>query len=234
MNILTILTWLKSHYKIAAKAILSLSAALLLIYGITLYKTNKKLSESLEIAQNNIEAYQGSLNDSQQANNVLKLDMNKLSEQNDKLIQQIDSVRKINKIKSSTNKKKYIKDIDFINKIKGGNNADNKQKDKIKEIIIELDNIIKILKDTVYTDTLQYNNLTKVYYSIGTDSVNIALDVKNTQYLYIFKTREYKNKKNFFKRLFTLDFKKVNKYKYKIVNTNNLLKEDSVRIIEQQ
>ena len=100
MNILTILTWLKSHYKIAAKAILSLSAALLLIYGITLYKTNKKLSESLEIAQNNIEAYQGSLNDSQQANNVLKLDMNKLSEQNDKLIQQIDSVRKINKIKS--------------------------------------------------------------------------------------------------------------------------------------
>ena len=100
MNILTILTWLKSHYKIAAKAILSLSAALLLIYGITLYNTNKKLSESLEIAQNNIEAYQGSLNDSQQANNVLKLDMNKLSEQNDKLIQQIDSVRKINKIKS--------------------------------------------------------------------------------------------------------------------------------------
>ena len=49
----------------------------------------------------------------------------------------------IEKIKSSTNKKKYIKDIDFINKIKGGNNADNKQKDKIKEIIIELDNIIK-------------------------------------------------------------------------------------------
>ena len=218
MNILTILTWLKSHYKIAAKAILSLSAALLLIYGITLYKTNKKLSESLEIAQNNIEAYQGSLNDSQQANNVLKLDMNKLSEQNDKLIQQIDSVRKINKIKpdnlhTAATQTQTI----YVNNSKGVRG-----------------DIIEILKDTVYTDTLQYNNLTKVYYSIGTDSVNIALDVKNTQYLYIFKTREYKNKKNFFKRLFTLDFKKVNKYKYKIVNTNNLLKEDSVRIIEQQ
>ena len=218
MNILTILTWLKSHYKIAAKAILSLSAALLLIYGITLYKTNKKLSESLEIAQNNIEAYQGSLNDSQQANNVLKLDMNKLSEQNDKLIQQIDSVRKINKIKydnlhTAATQTQTI----YVNNSKGVRG-----------------DIIEILKDTVYTDTLQYNNLTKVYYSIGTDSVNIALDVKNTQYLYIFKTREYKNKKNFFKRLFTLDFKKVNKYKYKIVNTNDLLKEDSVRIIEQQ
>lgn len=218
MNILTILTWLKSHYKIAAKAILSLSAALLLIYGITLYNTNKKLSESLEIAQNNIEAYQGSLNDSQQANNVLKLDMNKLSEQNDKLIQQIDSVRKINKIKSDNLHTAATQtQTIYVNNSKGVRG-----------------DIIEILKDTVYTDTLQYNNLTKVYYSIGTDSVNIALDVKNTQYLYIFKTREYKNKKNFFKRLFTLDFKKVNKYKYKIVNTNNLLKEDSVRIIEQQ
>ena len=218
MNILTILTWLKSHYKIAAKAILSLSATLLLIYGITLYNTNKKLSESLEIAQNNIEAYQGSLNDSQQANNVLKLDMNKLSEQNDKLIQQIDSVRKINKIKSDNLHTAATQtQTIYVNNSKGVRG-----------------DIIEILKDTVYTDTLQYNNLTKVYYSIGTDSVNIALDVKNTQYLYIFKTREYKNKKSFFKRLFTLDFKKVNKYKYKIVNTNNLVKEDSVRIIEQQ
>lgn len=218
MNILTILTWLKSHYKIAAKAILSLSAALLLIYGITLYNTNKKLSESLEIAQNNIEAYQGSLNDSQQANNVLKLDMNKLSEQNDKLIQQIDSVRKINKIKSDNLHTAATQtQTIYVNNSKGVRG-----------------DIIEILKDTVYTDTLQYNDLTKVYYSIGIDSVNIALDIKNTQYLYIFKTREYKNKKSFFKRLFTLDFKKVDRYKYKIVNTNDLLKEDSVRIIEQQ
>lgn len=144
--------------------------------------------------------------------------MNKLSEQNDKLIQQIDSVRKINKIKSDNLHTAATQtQTIYVNNSKGVRG-----------------DIIEILKDTVYTDTLQYNNLTKVYYSIGTDSVNIALDVKNTQYLYIFKTREYKNKKNFFKRLFTLDFKKVNKYKYKIVNTNNLLKEDSVRIIEQQ
>ena len=144
--------------------------------------------------------------------------MNKLSEQNDKLIQQIDSVRKINKIKSDNLHTAATQtQTIYVNNSKGVRG-----------------DIIEILKDTVYTDTLQYNNLTKVYYSIGTDSVNIALDVKNTQYLYIFKTREYKNKKSFFKRLFTLDFKKVDRYKYKIVNTNDLLKEDSVRIIEQQ
>jgi len=51
--------------------------------------------------------------------------------------------------------------------------------------------------------------------------------------LYTYKTREYKNKKNFFKRLFTLDFKKVDRYKYKLTNTNDLLKESDVRIIEQ-
>lgn len=144
--------------------------------------------------------------------------MNKLSEQNDKLIQQIDSVRKINKIKSDNLHTAATQtQTIYVNNSKGVRG-----------------DIIEILKDTVYTDTLQYNNLTEVYYSIGTDSVNIALDIKNTQYLYIFKTREYKNKKSFFKRLFTLDFKKVDRYKYKIVNTNDLLKEDSVRIIEQQ
>lgn len=144
--------------------------------------------------------------------------MNKLSEQNDKLIQQIDSVRKINKIKSDNLHTAATQtQTIYVNNSKGVRG-----------------DIIEILKDTIYTDTLQYNDLTKVYYSIGTDSVNIALDVKNTQYLYIFKTREYKNKKSFFKRLFTLDFKKVDRYKYKIVNTNDLLKEDSVRIIEQQ
>jgi hypothetical protein len=37
--------------------------------------------------------------------------------------------------------------------------------------------IITILKDSVYKDSLQYNNLTKVYYTIGKDSVNIKLDV---------------------------------------------------------
>lgn len=144
--------------------------------------------------------------------------MNKLSEQNDKLIQQIDSVRKINKIKSDNLHTAATQtQTIYVNNSKGVRG-----------------DIIEILKDTVYTDTLQYNDLTKVYYSIGTDSVNIALDINNTQYLYIFKTREYKNKKSFFKRLFTLDFKKVDRYKYKIVNTNDLLKEDSVRIIEQQ
>lgn len=218
MNITAIITWLASHYKIAAKAILSLSVALLLIFAITTHKQNKKLSESLEMAQNNIEAYQGSLAGSQQANNVLKLDMSKLAKENDILLHKIDSVAKENKIKTSNLHTAATQtQTIYVNEGKGVGG-----------------DIITILKDSTYTDSIQFNDLTKVRYTIGRDTVNIGLDIKNTQYLYTFKTREYKNKKTFLKRLFTLDFKKVDRYKYKIVNTNDLLKTDSVRVIEQR
>jgi hypothetical protein len=96
------------------------------------------------------------------------------------------------------------------------------------------EDIITVLKDTVDSDTLQYNDLTKIYYNISKDTVVMTLDVKNTQYLYVFKKKEYKNKKSFIKRLFTFDFKKLTKYKYDIVNTNELIKTDSVRIIEKE
>lgn len=216
MKIVTILRWLISHGNIAAKAILSLSAGFLLLWGVSTYKENKSLSERLELAQNNIEAYQGALNGSQQAFNVLKLDMNKLSEQNDSLLNKLDEVRKEKKIKSSE-----------LNTAA----TQTQTLDVIKSKGVRGD-IITILKDTIYTDTLQYNDLTKVYYSIGTDSVSIALDVKNTQYLYIYKKKQYKNKKNFIKRLLTFDWKKETKYKYEIVNTNDLLNTEDVRIVE--
>lgn len=215
---MTIIPWLIRHRKIAAKAILAAFAGLLLAWGIDNYKENKKLSEELEMAHNNVEAYQGALSGSQQACNVLKLDMKTLSQQNDKLIHQLDSVRKANKIKANglqtAATQKQILNVNSSKGVRG--------------------NVIQIIKDTIYTDTLAFNDLTKVYYSIGKDSVAIGLDIKNTQYLYIYRQKEYKNKKKFFKRLFTFDFKKEMKYKYKIVNTNDLLKEDSIRIIESK
>ena len=108
----------------------------------------------------------------------------------------------------------------------------NKKKPFTKENIKYIQDIC-VLKDTIYTDSIKYNNLTGVKYTIGRDTVNIQIDLLNEQYLFTYKTREYKNKKSFFKRLFTLDFKKVDKYKYKIVNSNDLLKGSNIRIIEQ-
>ena len=216
MNILTLIKLLIANRKTLFKAILGLAVAFLLGWGITLHKQNKKLSESLEMAQNNIEAYQGSLAGSQQANNVLQLDIKDLHQQNDELLQKLDSVAKNNKIKS--------KEINTA--------ATQKQTLDVNEGKEVGGQLKEILKDTTYTDSIQYNDLTKVYYTIGNDTVWVGIKLENTQYLYIYTTKEYKNKKSFLKRLFTLDFKKVKKEKYSIINTNDLLKTSEVRVVE--
>lgn len=222
-----ILQWLISHKRIAVDAILSLCVALSLIWGITTHNKNKKLSESLELAQNNIEAYQGVVSASQQANNVLKLDISSLRQYNDKLLHKVDSVMDANNIKSK-NVSTIATQGQSIN-VYGSKGVGG-------QVILPKDTIIT--KDTVYIqdriikDSIIFNNLTKAYYKINSDSIQIRLDIHNSQYLYIYKKKEYKNKKNFFQRLFTFDWKKITKYKYKIVNTNDLIKEDSVRIIE--
>ena len=207
---------IKKNYKLLLNAVLGLLMAFCLASGIFYHNKANRLSEELKMANNNIEAYQDALYGSQQASGVLRLDVKKLSEYNDKLVQQIDSIRKIQKVKKNEIQVAATqKQILNVNKSKGVGG-----------------DIITIIKDSTYKDSLQYNPLTKVYYTIGKDSVNIKLDVQNTQYLYVYKHREYKNKKNFFKRLITFDWKKKDVYKYKIHNTNNLLKEDSIKIIE--
>ena len=216
MSAIAMITWMKSHYKLLLNAILGLVVASSISFGIISHNRANRLSEELKIANNNIEAYQDELDDSQQASGVLILDMKKLKDYNDKLVHQLDSVSKKHNIKSSeiltAATQKQIIDVNKSKGVRG--------------------DIITILKDSTYKDSLQYNNLTKVYYTIGKDSVNIKLDVKNTQFLYVYKHKQYKNKKNFFQRLFTFDWKKEIRYKYKIVNTNDIMKEDSIRVIQ--
>ena len=216
MSAIAMITWVKSHYKLLLNAILGLVVASSISFGIISHNRANRLSEELKIANNNIEAYQDELDDSQQASGVLMLDMKKLKDYNDKLVHQLDSVSKKHNIKSSeiltAATQKQIIDVNKSKGVRG--------------------DIITILKDSTYKDSLQYNNLTKIYYTIGKDSVNIKLDVKNTQFLYVYKHKQYKNKKNFFQRLFTFDWKKETRYKYKIVNTNDIMKEDSIRVIQ--
>ena len=216
MSAIAMITWVKSHYKLLLNAILGLVVASSISFGIISHNRANRLSEELKIANNNIEAYQDELDDSQQASGVLMLDMKKLKDYNDKLVHQLDSVSKKHNIKSNeiltAATQKQIIDVNKSKGVRG--------------------DIITILKDSTYKDSLQYNNLTKVYYTIGKDSVNIKLDVKNTQFLYVYKHKQYKNKKNFFQRLFTFDWKKETRYKYKIVNTNDIMKEDSIRVIQ--
>lgn len=168
------------------------------------------------MAQNNIEAYQGLLDSSQQANNVLRLDIAELEKQNDITLHKLDSIRKKLKLKP-----KSILTA-----------ATQSQVLNVKDSKGVGGDLVTILKDTTYTDTLQYNPQTKVYYTIGKDTVSIALDIENEQYLYLYNERQYKNKKSFIKRLFTWDWKKVNKYYHTQYNTNDLFKSNNIRIVE--
>ena len=216
MNIATILKWIVANRNKLFKAILSASVGLLLVWGITLNNKNKKLSEALKIAQNNIEAYQGLVSGSQQANNVLVLTVDQLRNNNDVILHQLDSVRNQLKIKP-----KELVRVETQTQTIYVNQQKEVQGD-----------LIEILKDTVYSDTIKFNPLTTVGYTIGKDTVGINLDIQNTQYLYVYTKKEYKRKKPFILRLLTLDFKKVAKTKYEIKNTNDLIQTDDVRIIE--
>lgn len=217
LSLSTLKSWLINHKRIAAEAILTLLLGLFVWNGISLHNQNKKLSEELEMANNNIEVYQGIANGALEANGVLKMNIKELENSKDTVILKVDSVMKANDIKP-----------------KEVTTAATQTQTLLVSAGKGVGGYIEVLKDTIYTDSLQYNDLTKVYYSIGNDSINMTLDVKNTQYLYTYKTREYKNKKGFFKRLFTWDWKKVDRYKYEIINTNDLLKESDIRIIEQE
>lgn len=212
----TILKSLLKNKKIVFRAVCGLSVAFLLSWGIILHQQNKSLTERLETAFNNIEAYQGVINDNQEQNNTLRLTVQELNQSNDKLLQQLDSVIDANKIKTKDiNTAATQTQTVYVNSSKG----------------VQGD-LITILKDSTYTDSIQYNKLTKVYYTIGKDTVDVAIDLKNTQYLTTYKKKEYKNKKKFLKRLFTLDFKKVWRYNYTILNTNDLINTSDVRVVE--
>lgn len=212
-------TFLQKNKRLTFELILGALLALSVACGITIHNNNKSLSERLEQAENNVEFYQDLSDGIDRANGVLVMDIQGLKHSKDSLLRKLDSVRDELKIKSSqvttaaTQQQSLV-----VNKGKGVGGQD----------------LLTILKDTLYVDSIQYNPETSVYYTIGKDTVNIALDISNTQYLYTYKKKEYKNKKNFFQRLFTLDFKKVTKYKYEIVNSNNLIKESNIRIIEQE
>lgn len=168
------------------------------------------------MAQNNIEAYQGLLDSSQQANNVLRLDIEELNKQNDITLHKLDSIRNKLKLKS-----KSVLTA-----------ATQSQVLNVRDSMGVGGDLSVILKDTTYTDSLKFNPLTAVYYTIGKDTVDIRLKIDNEQYLYIYTTKQYKNKKNFIQRLFTWDWKKVSRSKYVVYNTNELLKSDNIRIVE--
>lgn len=176
-----------------------------------LFKANKVLKNELVTANSNIESYQGIVAKQTDVNKVLTLDITDLKNQSDLALKKIDSVMVESKIKATS-----VKTVTMI----------SQQLKTVKDTIV-------VFKDSTFTTTIHPNQLTKVDVSLRKDSLSVGLDIKNDQYLYVYTKKEYKNKnKNFFQRLFTLDFKKVKTVNYEIHNTNSLIQDNDVRVIE--
>lgn len=205
--------WLLSYKRIAVEAILSLLVALSFSFGIIVHKKNNRLIESLKMAQNNVEAYRELVNNSRQADRVLQLAAEDFKRTNDKVIQRTKKV-----VDSIGVKPKQLKLT-----------ATATQTVDVKKV--EKHNL-QLSKDTVYTDSIVYNPETKLYYTINKDSLSTTLSISNQLYLIVHQKKEYIRKKSFIKRLFTFDFKRHNVVSYKFVNSNNLIQQDSVRVVE--
>lgn len=181
-----------------------------MLYGIIVHNKNLKLLESLNKAEQNIEVYQ-ELYNSQQTSNVLQLKPKDLENNLDPVVNNL-----IISAKKSNIKPKDIKTAAT----------------ETQTILVNSKEPIRICVDTLYQDSIIYNKYTKLYYTIHKDTMSTILDIKNKQDLIVYSKRVYKNKKSFIKRLLTLDFKKVNKIQFDLKNSNDLIKTDSVRVIQ--
>lgn len=180
--------------------------------SIVLFKKNRSLSQEVIDQKANVEAYQNITAGINDHNKVLKLDISQLQYQNDVLLKQTDSVRALLKIKPQDVKTAVV----------------TKQAIEYKK-----DTTIIINDSCEFDIELTPNEQTRISITVSNDTLSTDININNDLYLFIHNKREYKNKnKKFIKRLFTLDFKKVNTTEYKIVNSNELITVGDTRVIQ--
>lgn len=195
---------LKYNRLIAVIIIMILSAIFVLQHK---QLTNK--NKEIERLQNNCEYYQQQANEYLQNNKVLKLNIDEYKHTNDSLISQLRQQQKKLDIKD-----KEIKQV------------------QVQEYDIKIDTTV-IVNNCDFKQEIKPNRFTSIIIN-KTDSVlNLKLDIKNTQTLFIVNRKKYKRKyKNWFSRLLHLDFKKQTNTDYQIINNNDIIHSTKTNIIE--
>ena len=215
MKLLTILKTYISYAKTYISKYLWVAIAVLVVSlaGTTKVLYNKTKAQDAEIAMltNNVKQYESLAGGLTKDNRVLELKLGDLSHSNDSLVQMLDSTRKVLKIK------------------------DKQLKMAMSMSTVIRDTTIVELPDTVncnFNETLKPNALTTYKISrVGNKLEHIA-EIFNVQDLFVITNKEYRRQyKNFFIRLFHLDFKKDEINRYKIVNTNLSITVLDTRII---
>lgn len=176
-----------------------------------LIKTNKVLNTELGVAINNTRSYESMMSGLKDENTVLRLNIRDLSHSKDIVVQSLDSTRKALKIKDN----------------------ELKMATRIETIIRDTSNVaLPITPNCDFSVVIQKHPWSKYKISRKDTVLTHIATILNAQDLIVSSPKVWRNPgKNFFQRLFTLDFKKDRILKYKIVNTNPDMKITDTRVI---
>lgn len=195
------------------KLILGLIIIASILSCVIIYQRKQINKQDIEIGSltNNVRAYENM----EENNRVLQLKLSDLRDSKDKLIHSLDSTR--NALKLS---KKDLKHTSAV-------------KTKIeKEVDITIPKDTSIL-NCDFSVNKYLNSETSVSVSRTDSIVKVKLIIKNTQYLFVYSSKEWRNnRKNWFDRLFHWDWKKDAIFRYEIENSNPLIEVEDTRIIE--
>lgn len=204
--LLKIANWFTNNIRVVVIGIIGLLVAAIFVQQ---HQLNKKNTE-LDRLYNNVQAYEQLVNNNSETDRVLRLTINELNNSKDSLIQQLNRTKEELKVKD-----KNLKQAQVINTV-------------IRDTITK-----KIPIDKNFDEELQLNSLTTIKVT-RTDSILTAkLDIQNQQVLFIEEKKVWKNKyKNGWVRFWHFDFKKIRVHKYRIDNSNKLIKVTSTRVVE--
>lgn len=200
-----VISFLKKYNKIIAVFIIMIFTAIFVWQRNQIEKKDRELAR----VTNNYEYYSNLANKESNKNRILQFTLNEYQQNEDSLVNEIKEVQKKLKIKD--------KDLNQVQTISTEIKIDT-------AVVVVEANFDKVIKP---------NNLTSIQIIKKDSILNVKLDIKNSQTLFISHKKEYRHKyKNWFKRLLKFDFKKDVVYSYQINNSNDLITITDSRIIE--
>lgn len=179
-------------------------------------KVIKDKDNKIASLSNNVESYVNVINGNKLHNNTLQLSVADLKASNDSLIKQAELYRKKLKVQQ-----KGLKQVSAVSV-------------EVKEHVQKVIPNNPIDKPIInFKDTLRINDLTTVIVNKQDSLLSVKLHISTDMFLYISKTRVYRNRySNFISRLFHFDFKKDTRNEYKITASNPIIKIKDIRVID--
>lgn len=206
---------MKNKIKLIIAGISLVLVAGLYTFGVVAYNSYVNMRNERDRYIGNQNAYVDIINRKIDNARVLELTVADLRNSNDKMIHYTDSVRK--SLKRPKNKPGDVS-------VGAGTS-----------INVRDTNIIINQCDFKLDTTINYNKFTKSSIKINKDTLITGLNINNILSLFVYSHGEFVNTyKNGWIRFWHFDWKKEYVLKYDIVNSNDLIKTDSVRVYKMR